>query len=117
MTVFGFIFTWTLYAVTFFISAFKRSGYSALPMAIFLCTCFAKTSVIWIPILFIGTSTQFRFNLVDITSLEKVTTSTVVGGEATHAVAALRKTERTTESHRQFAFRQRYCCQRWMAET
>jgi hypothetical protein len=49
---FGFILTWTPYAVTFFISAFSGNGDSAPPMAIFICSCFAKTSVMWIPLLY-----------------------------------------------------------------
>jgi len=32
----------------------------------FYCACFAKSSVIWIPLFYISTSTQFRFNFVDI---------------------------------------------------
>jgi hypothetical protein len=69
---FGFILTWTPYAVTFFISAFSGNGDSAPPMAIFICSCFAKTSVMWIPLLYINTSTQFRFSLVNISILENL---------------------------------------------
>ncbi len=79
MTVFGFIFTWTLYTITFFISAFTGSEYTALPMATFICSCFAKTSIMWIPLLYITTSTQFRFSLVNTSALEKMGETTAVG--------------------------------------
>jgi hypothetical protein len=93
ITVFGFIFTWTPYAVAFFISAFSGNNYSASPMGIFVCACFAKTSVMWIPLLYISTSTQFRFSLVDTNTLEKLTGATVAG-EATSAMPAARKMEK-----------------------
>ncbi len=35
-------------------------------MITFYCACFAKSSVIWIPLLYIGTSTQFQFSLVNL---------------------------------------------------
>jgi hypothetical protein len=90
MTVIGFIFTWTPYAITFFISAFSGNDKGAPPMATFICACFAKTSVMWIPLLYIGTSTQFRFSMVDSNALEKLGgAATVVGREATNAVAAV----------------------------
>lgn len=30
-----------------------------------MCACFAKTSVIWIPLLYMGTSTQFKLRFVN----------------------------------------------------
>lgn len=62
----GFILTWTPYAITFFISAFQGKDHGISPLITFYCACFAKSSVIWIPLLYISTSTQFRFNFVDI---------------------------------------------------
>jgi hypothetical protein len=89
MTVVGFVFTWTPYAITFFISAFSGNGNGASQMATFICACFAKTSVMWIPLLYMGTSTQFRFSLVDSNTLEKLGgPNTVVRGEAINATAA-----------------------------
>jgi len=89
MTVVGFVFTWIPYAITFFISAFSGNGNGASPMATFNCACFAETSVMWIPLLYTGTSTQFRFCLVDSNTLEKLGgPNTVVRGEATNATAA-----------------------------
>ncbi len=35
-------------------------------MVTFYCACFAKSSVIWIPLLYIGTSTQFQLRLVNL---------------------------------------------------
>lgn len=72
----GFMFSWTPYAVTFIISAF--TDVHVPPMAIFICSCFAKTSVMWIPLLYISTSAQLRFSLVDSTTLEKIAGVTTV---------------------------------------
>jgi hypothetical protein len=92
MTMVDFVFTWTPYAITFFISAFSGNGNGASPMAIFICACFAKTSVMWIPLLYMGTSTQFRFSLVDSNKLEKLGgPNTVVRGEATVKMHLLTK--------------------------
>ncbi|CAF1034100.1 unnamed protein product [Rotaria magnacalcarata] len=90
ITVFGFIFTWTPYAIVFFISAFSGSNYTIPPMATFMCACFAKTSVVWIPLLYMTTSTQFRFNLVDMTALDRMPATASVAGEASKAAAAVR---------------------------
>ncbi|UJR22044.1 hypothetical protein I4U23_025112 [Adineta vaga] len=71
ITTCGFIFTWTPYAVTFFISAFQGEGYTIPPLVTFFCACFAKTSVIWIPLLYIGTSTHFQFHFINRESFEQ----------------------------------------------
>ena len=97
MTVFGFLFTWTPYAITFFISAFSGNSNEASPMATFICACLAKTSVMWIPLLYIGTSTQFRFSLVNSSALDKLaaTNTALVRGEAANGtVAVVRQAER-----------------------
>jgi hypothetical protein len=66
----GFIFTWTPFAVTLFISAF-RGDYAALPpLVTFLSACFAKTSVIWIPMIYISTSTHFQLRFVNAEALD-----------------------------------------------
>ena len=62
----GFIFTWTPYAITLFVSAFQGKDYAIPPLVTFYCACFAKSSVIWIPLLYISTSTQFRFSFVNL---------------------------------------------------
>ena len=51
ITTFGFIFTWTPYAVTLFASGFRGKDYAVPPLVTFFCACFAKSSVIWIPML------------------------------------------------------------------
>ena len=71
ITTCGFIFTWTPYAVTLFASAFRGKDYAVPPLATFFCACFAKLSVIWIPMLYIGTSTQFKFYFVNHNALEQ----------------------------------------------
>lgn len=71
ITTCGFIFTWTPYAVTLFASAFRGKDYAVPPLATFFCACFAKSSVIWIPMLYIGTSTQFKFYFVNQNALEQ----------------------------------------------
>ena len=67
----GFIFTWTHYAITFFVSAFRGKDYALPPMTTFFCACFAKTSVIWIPVLYISTSTQYSFHFINQQSFEQ----------------------------------------------
>ncbi|CAF4879547.1 unnamed protein product [Rotaria sp. Silwood1] len=64
ITTIGFIFTWTPYAVAFFLSAFRGKDYAIPPMTVFICACFAKTSLIWIPMLYANTSTQFQLNFI-----------------------------------------------------
>ncbi|CAF1664263.1 unnamed protein product, partial [Rotaria sordida] len=67
----GFIFTWTPYAVTLFVSAFRGKDYAIPPMATFFCACFAKTSVIWIPMFYVATSTQFQLNFINRDALDQ----------------------------------------------
>ncbi|CAF5173920.1 unnamed protein product [Rotaria magnacalcarata] len=40
-------------------------------MATFICACFAKSSVMWIPMLYISTSTYFRLSFVDMNCMDK----------------------------------------------
>lgn len=65
ITTTGFIVTWTPYAIAFFISAFRGKDYGISPLVTFFCACFAKSSVLWIPILYMSTSTQFQFNFIN----------------------------------------------------
>ncbi|CAF0932256.1 unnamed protein product [Adineta steineri] len=65
ITTCGFIVTWTPYAVTFFASAFRGKEYALPPMVTFSCACIAKSSVIWIPMLYIGTSTHYQLQFVN----------------------------------------------------
>ena len=51
--------------VTLFTSAFRGKDYAIPPIVTFSCACFAKSSVIWIPLLYIGTSTQFQLHFVN----------------------------------------------------
>ena len=37
----------------------------------FICACFAKSSVMWIPMLYISTSKQYRLTFVDLGEIEK----------------------------------------------
>lgn len=93
MTVVGFIFSWTPYAVTFFITAFSGNNYRTPPVAIFMCSCFAKTSVMWIPFLYMSTSTQFRLSIVDQNAVAKATAggATTVVGEGTNVATTAQK--------------------------
>ncbi len=72
ITTSGFIFTWTPYAVTLFVSAFQGKDYAISPLATFFCACFAKSSVIWIPMLYIGTSTQFQLHIVNQNAFDQI---------------------------------------------
>ncbi|UJR29295.1 hypothetical protein I4U23_010509 [Adineta vaga] len=94
MTIFGFIFTWTPYAITFFISAFGRNNYDVPPMATFICACFAKTSVVWIPILYMSTSKQFRLSLVDKGTLEKLGGTNSAAGEVANLAVISRNVDK-----------------------
>ncbi|CAF0859776.1 unnamed protein product [Adineta ricciae] len=75
ITTCGFIFTWTPYAITLFVSAFQGKDFAMPPLATFLCACFAKSSVIWIPLLHISTSTQYTFTFVNVTALNSQSAS------------------------------------------
>jgi hypothetical protein len=97
MTVFGFIFTWTPYAITFFISAFSRCDANVSPMAAFICACFAKTSVVWIPIVYMSTSTQFRLSLVDTNTIEKFSGTTTTAGDGVNIAVITSKTQKPAE--------------------
>ncbi|CAF2670717.1 unnamed protein product [Rotaria sp. Silwood2] len=70
MTTFGFLITWTPYTIAFFLAAFRGKGYGTPPVIAFLCACFAKSSVVWIPIIYASTSTQFQWSFVKLTALE-----------------------------------------------
>lgn len=86
----GFIFTWTPYAVTLFFSAF-RGDYSAMPPLItFLSACFAKTSVIWIPMIYISTSTHFKLRFVNAEVLDQQVGSNRVDTVARDGVTTAR---------------------------
>jgi len=71
MTVFGFIFTWTPYSIIFCLSVFRGNDSVVSPLAAYLCACFAKSSVVWIPILYISTSTHFRLSFVNTNAMDK----------------------------------------------
>lgn len=51
-------------------------------MATFICACFAKTSVIWIPLFYISTSTQFQFGFVN-----QVISEQIIGNKPVAVVA------------------------------
>ncbi|CAF1397344.1 unnamed protein product [Adineta steineri] len=95
ITVSGFVCTWTPYAILFFIGAF--SHYTPPPMATFVCACFAKTSVVWIPTLYITTSTQFRFSLVDKHAVDKLGAASSNAGDVPNATTVVRTVEKANE--------------------
>ncbi|CAF2984196.1 unnamed protein product [Rotaria sp. Silwood2] len=82
ITTIGFIFTWTPYAVAFFLSAFRGKDYAIPPMTVFVCACFAKTSLIWIPMFYAYTSTQFQLSCVNRSSLDQPIGTTRVAAVA-----------------------------------
>jgi hypothetical protein len=95
VTVVGFIFTWTPYAVTLFVSAFRGKDAAIPPMATFICACFAKSSVMWMPILYISTSTHFKLHFVDMSAIDKQGGNTSTAGGAPNPSVAVRKNEKT----------------------
>jgi hypothetical protein len=78
-------------------SAFSSSNYVTPPVAVYLCACFAKTSVVWIPMLYISTSTQFRFSLVDKHVSDKLAGNSTVG-EVANAPGIVRKIEKNSNT-------------------
>ncbi|CAF1406425.1 unnamed protein product [Rotaria sordida] len=96
ITICGFIITWTPYAIVFFISAFHNTNTTISPLATFVCACFAKSSVMWIPILYINTSTHFRLIFVDMNSINKQETIGSTGREAHNPSVIVEKKEKTS---------------------
>ncbi|UJR26902.1 hypothetical protein I4U23_008212 [Adineta vaga] len=86
ITTCGFIFTWTPYAITLFVSAFQGKDYAVSPLATFLCACFAKSSVIWIPLLYICTSTQYQFSFVNLNTLNSQSVSNQMENEEQYSL-------------------------------
>ncbi|CAF1395753.1 unnamed protein product [Didymodactylos carnosus] len=79
VTILGFFMAWTPYGVSSFISAFSST--LTPPLVISLCAIFAKASVVWIPLLYISTSTQYKLKFVDLKDMEKTATSQGGGGD------------------------------------
>ena len=71
MTVSGFVVTWSPYAIVFCTTVFGGKNTRLPPAGSFICACFAKTSVMWIPMLYMSTSTYFKFRFVDLNPFEK----------------------------------------------
>ncbi|CAM4819334.1 unnamed protein product [Rotaria magnacalcarata] len=65
ITTVGFTFSWTPYAVALFVSAFRRKHYAIPPLATLMCASFVKTSTIWVPLLYMSTSTQSLLRFVN----------------------------------------------------
>ncbi|UJR24384.1 hypothetical protein I4U23_005761, partial [Adineta vaga] len=65
ITISGFMLTWTPYAILFFLLAFYPNQFIISPILTFLCACFAKSSVMWIPILYLTTSTYFQCSFIN----------------------------------------------------
>lgn len=105
ITVIGFIFTWSPYAIVFFISVFRGKNGSVSPLATFICACFAKSSVMWIPMLYISTSTHFKITFVDLTSLDKQgQTTNSAGGGIQNPSFIMKKTEQITTNQEEKDF-------------
>lgn len=54
-----------------FFAAFRQDYYALPALVTFFCACFAKTSVIWIPMIYIGTSTHFQLRFVSPEALDQ----------------------------------------------
>ncbi|CAF2399293.1 unnamed protein product [Rotaria sp. Silwood2] len=57
-------------------------NYAIPPMTVFVCACFAKTSLIWIPMFYAYTSTQFQLSCVNRSSLDQPIGTTRVAAVA-----------------------------------
>ncbi len=64
ITVIGFILTWSPYGIVFFLLSFRGKDNRISPLSTFICACFSKLSVIWISMLYIITSTHFKFYFI-----------------------------------------------------
>ncbi|CAF4419667.1 unnamed protein product, partial [Adineta steineri] len=73
ITTCGFFITWTPYSIAVLFSIFRGPDYGTPPIITSICSIFAKSSAIWIPLLYMGTSTQFRFRLVNHTAADQQT--------------------------------------------
>lgn len=82
----------------FFIAVFGGKNSSVPPLATFVCACFAKSSVMWIPMLYISTSTHFKISFVDLTSIDKQaqTSSTAGAGGIQNLNFTMKKIEQPT---------------------
>ena len=58
-----------------FFAAFRQDYYALPALLTFFSACFAKTSVIWIPLIYIGTSTHFQLRFVSPEALDQQTGS------------------------------------------
>jgi hypothetical protein len=97
ITVCGFVFTWTPYAVVFFLSAFRGKDAAVSPLATFICACFAKSSVMWIPMLYITTSTHFKLNFVDVSAIDRQGAISTTAGDAYNPSMTIKKTTPTPQ--------------------
>jgi hypothetical protein len=79
--------------VTLFVSAFRGKNYAIPPLATFFCACFAKCSVIWIPMLYIGTSTQFKLHIVNQNALNQLIGNNRVDAALVNAPTLLQKND------------------------
>lgn len=84
-TTLGFLVTWTPYTVTFFVSLINGDYNTISPLLAYFSAIFAKSSVIWIPIIYIGTSTHYRIRFVNFEALEAQIGSNRVDVGATEA--------------------------------
>lgn len=72
----------------FFICAFYGKESTLSPMSTFICACFAKSSVMWIPMLYISTSTHFQISFVNHSNLNKQAATSAVEPPAATSVPA-----------------------------
>ncbi|CAF1481739.1 unnamed protein product [Adineta ricciae] len=88
ITTCGFFVTWTPYSVAVLTSIFLGEDYGTPPIITSISSIFAKSSVIWIPLLYIKTSTHFKFGFVNQNVLDaNGATNRVGSNEGTRARA------------------------------
>ena len=54
-----------------FFAAFRQDYYALPALLTFFSACFAKTSVIWIPLIYVATSTHFQLRFVSPEALDQ----------------------------------------------
>ncbi|UJR17900.1 hypothetical protein I4U23_004799 [Adineta vaga] len=91
ITTCGFFITWTPYSVAVLISIFLGEDYGTPPIITSISSIFAKSSAIWIPLLYIGTSTHYKLRFVNRIELDaNVAPSNRVGLTGTKQMARMR---------------------------
>jgi hypothetical protein len=68
---------------------FRGAEYGTPPIVTSICSIFAKSSAIWIPLLYAGTSTQFRLAFVNHGALQQQLVDNRVGIDLSNEIVTV----------------------------